>query len=517
MYNIFVRIKKDYLILFGIILLAAFFRFYKFRELQYWSIDEELLTATIRHIIWDKSPSLLVQNVAVAFGLGPFYHYFLTPFFFLSRFNLVLLQAIASVLGLLTVLFVYWAGELIAGKKFGLISAFVYSCSFLVSLFDRRLSHLTLDPILGAFTFFLLAKIIKSKKYRHAPLLAIPVGFSFHADPSLAVLAIAIFASLILFRLSIPKKYLIWAVVILGIFFLPLIAAEIRYNHAVSHSIIESFARPLRGESVSATIFFYYPPQEFFNVLGRIIFSAPSNFIELNFQYSASHFAPLFTPFVQIAVVLMLLVSFSQIFKKKPFDKNLVKLLWVFVFSFLLGVLVFNIIFKGNIYQHYFTVIFPVLVLIFSQTVFVIYKRNRCLALAILIFYLAVNLITLANSSVKYPLNQKIALVKETLKVVDDKKYSIEASKEPFIQGGGWTELFIQQKKFPVYSFSYSYLDWIYQAYSLYPAPMVKEAAERIVWITNDFDPKPSDLPIISTLNYKDIKVYIFDNPESLR
>ena len=222
MYNIFVRVKKDYLILLGIIFLAAFFRFYNLRELQYWSIDEELLTATVRHIVWDRSPSLLVQNVAVAFGLGPFYHYFLTPFFFISKFNLVLLQAIASILGLLTVLFVYWAGEMMAGKKFGLICAFIYSSSFLISFFDRRLSHLTLDPIMGAFAFFLLAKIIKYKQYRYAPLLAVPIGFSFHADPSLVVLVIAIFASFVIFRFKIPNKYLIWTAVILGVFFLPL-------------------------------------------------------------------------------------------------------------------------------------------------------------------------------------------------------------------------------------------------------------------------------------------------------
>ena len=144
--------------------IAAFFRLYNFAVLQYWSGDEELVAATIRHIIWDRSPTLLVQNANLGFGLGPFYHYLLTPFYFTLNFNLVALQTIASVLGIITTFLVYKIGFELLGRRFGLISSFVYASSFFISLYDRRLWHLTPDSFLMALAILLLVKLTKGEK-----------------------------------------------------------------------------------------------------------------------------------------------------------------------------------------------------------------------------------------------------------------------------------------------------------------------------------------------------------------
>ena len=115
MYNVLVKIKKHYLILFGIILLAAFFRFYNFRELQYWDLDDEVFTSVMRHIVFDKSPTLLVPNAFLEFGQGPYFHWIMALFYALTKFDLVTVRVFSSLLGIATTLLVYITARSIGG------------------------------------------------------------------------------------------------------------------------------------------------------------------------------------------------------------------------------------------------------------------------------------------------------------------------------------------------------------------------------------------------------------------
>src|SRR4030042_3512086 len=152
--------KIDFLFIF-ILLIAAFFRFYNFSQLQYFSGDEEILTAVERHMIWDRSPTLIVPNTHLGFGLGPFFHYILAPFYFLTNFNLITLQIIPSLLGVVTTYLVYLGGNIIGGKKMGLLAGFLYASSSLIALYDRRLWPLTLNSFMSVLTFVILSKILK--------------------------------------------------------------------------------------------------------------------------------------------------------------------------------------------------------------------------------------------------------------------------------------------------------------------------------------------------------------------
>src|SRR3989338_3066867 len=127
-------LRKTNILLLFIIIIAVFFRFYNFKELQFWNADDEILTATIRHIIWDKSPTLLIPNLFLEFGLGPIFYYLLTPFYLITNFDLVNLRIIASVIGLATTYFIYLAGRSLKDNNVGLIAAYLYASSFLVAL-----------------------------------------------------------------------------------------------------------------------------------------------------------------------------------------------------------------------------------------------------------------------------------------------------------------------------------------------------------------------------------------------
>ncbi len=491
-----------------ILALAVFFRFYNFEKFQYLSLDEELLIATVRHIVWNRTPALLVQNVAVEFGLGPFYHWFLAPFFFITNFNLVLLGAIGSFLGVVTTFLVFKTGEVIGGKKLAYLAGFFYATSFFISLFERRLVHLTLDPLMSAIAVFGLVQVVK-KEYAYIPLLAIPIGFSFHADPSLAILTIAVLAAFIVFKLPLLRRPVIYFLIILGVFMLPFVAVEARHRGVVVGPVIHSLSKPFTGARISPTTFFYYSPIEFINVFSRIILTGPSNFAEKNFEYSRHYDMPLFSPLAQILVVLIFILHLKILFKSRGLVRKYSLVLWIFLLSFIFGILVFNLVFKGSFYQHYFMIIFPVFILILAQVISV---QKKAVMVSIVFLYFLINFYTLLNSSVKYPLYAKIDMVKKSLAAIGNHNFSIHASGSTWVLSGGWTELYTLQKHPAVKSFSYDYLDWVYRAYSLYPTKIQADDPERVVWILGGTEPLDSQLPVIASYNLKDIKLYVLDN-----
>jgi len=504
-------LKKNNLMLLAILVLAGFFRFYKFYQYQYFSGDEEVLTATLRHIIWDKSPSLIVQNANLGFGLGPFYHFLLAPFYYIFNFDLINLQAIASILGIMTTYFVYLGGKEVGGKKLGIIASFIYASSFLISLFDRRLVHLTLDPILAGLAFFCLAKVVK-KNYHYIPFLAIPIGFSFHADASLLVLTIAIFLSWIIYKLPLKNRYTFAGFLILAIFASPLILAEFYYKGVVSGPIIQSLSRPFNSEFLSAKISFY-SPIEMVTVFARVLFTIPSSFIEEHFCYCSAP-PPLFASMAKILTVIALVASLIWQLKSKPGkEKKAGFILWIIFTSFIISIYIYNQVFKADFFQHYFMTFFPIYTIILAKPILALQKKLPLIFYSVLIFYLVINLNTLFKSSVKYPLIDKINLIKQTSKEIGEYNYSIKASGQ-YIHGGGWTELYTHYFKPAVKSYQYDFWGWIYAAYSLYPGPIQTNDPERIVYFYNQEDPINHKKKIISSFELKNIRADILDNSD---
>jgi len=80
-------VRKIDLLLLLIIAIAIFFRFFNFTGYQYWNTDDELMSALIRHIVWDKSPILLVPDIFLEIGFGPYFVWLISPFYFLLNFS----------------------------------------------------------------------------------------------------------------------------------------------------------------------------------------------------------------------------------------------------------------------------------------------------------------------------------------------------------------------------------------------------------------------------------------------
>lgn len=510
MKNVF---KKFDWLLIAILAISAFFRFYKFEAFQYWSGDEEIMAAVIRHIVWDKSPTLLIPNANLEFGLGPFYHYILAFFYFITDFNLVALQSIASVLGVATTFLVYKVGYELLGRKFGLISAFVYASSFFIAIHDRRLWPLTPDSFFMALTIYLLVRLIKGKK-KWSFLLALPTGFAFHSDPTLLVVIFIVFFFWAVYRFSIGRKNVILAFLILGFFALPFLLADIRYNGAFHKPLLQSLTKPLRGEGVTSHHYRLFRLTDLSQVLSKVVFVSPSNFLEEEFCYCEAPKAPLAivgTLLVFLFPVMVIVLNKKHKNYKSTFNATLIPILSLFI-----GIFIFNFLFKGNFHQHYFVIILPVFAIIVGFIIyFFVGKKPYILALILAAFFL-INFYSLVNSEIKYPLAEKLSLVKGSLKTVSSEKFALYSSENPYIQGGGWTELYTLSGNPAVKSYWYKYLGWIYAAYSLYPTTLQNEDPGKIVLIKKIDEDTETGQKVLDRQVYKDIELLVIDNSDRL-
>ncbi len=493
----------------AIIVIAIFFRFYNYANLQLWTGDDEIITATIRHIIWDKSPSLLIPNSTLGFGMGPYYFYAISIFYYLTNFNLVLVQGVASIIGVATTYMIFRCGKFIYDSNVGLVASFLYACSFLISLLDRRLWPLTPGPFLAILTVLSLAKVLKGD-LKFIPVLALPIGFAFHSDLYLLVLVLSIIVCWVIFKFPIKHWYSFIFVCLLIIFALPFGVAEIRYNGAVSGPFLHTINKPFEGQGLSpGRLYSVFGMSDAINVLTRILFTKPSHFIDSQWCHGDCIYpTPMFSPFSQILVVTLLGLSLFILWRK-PDKSKLIP--WLVIVSFIFGMLLFNRLFRSNFSQLYFLVIMPVFLLTISPTLVALEKKLKISLPLFLLIYFFANYYTLQNSSIKYPLSKKIALVRQSISVLKEDKFAIEASQIGEIQGGGWTELYTLQKYPAVKSYWYIFTDWIYASYSLYPTQIQQTDPGKAVIFQQVGESLQTNNNVVWKQIFKDLEIVIVD------
>ncbi len=494
-----------------ILVISAFFRFYNLQNFQYWAGDEELLSGVVRRMIVNKQIAFISPNTNLGLSLGSFFHIVSAPLFLVAKLNPVIVLGIVPILGITTTFVVYLAGKALAGRKLGLVASFLYSSSFLTTLFDKRWWPLTSNFFLTSIALLALFKIIKEKKYYYSIFIAIAAGFAGHADPSLAVIAVASLITFLIFKISIFKKEFIPAYIILLIFIVPLILFEAKHPGSIVGPLFKSFSKitpAITTPDVSSENTFNTATATF----ARFFFIKPSNNAEYLMSSCAPCDPPLFGNFSILTILALILFPLFFILKNKTY-KSLIIIPYVFLFVFFISTEAFQAAFKLPIHQSYFTVIFPVILLLVSFSLIKIIKNNYAL-LVILTLFLTINLYTLFNSSYRYPLFQKEKLVQDLSKEIGSSNFSLYALGNSWFHGGGYTGLFILNNKHPKKSYIYKFYDWMYQAHSLYTVNPTEQDQEKIVVIGPKGEIPNTNLNVLFSETVGNLEGKVLDNSD---
>lgn len=457
------KIDKILILILG---LAVFFRFFRLLDFQFWSVDEEIFVAVVRQVAVNHKLILTSPNVAIGVSLGSFFHLLSAPIFLLAGLTASKILIAGSILGVITALVVYKTGKELAGIFVGRVAAFLYASSFLVSFSDRRWWPLTPDPLLATLSIYAVTKIIKGK-YIYALLLAICASFTWHSDPSLAV--IIVFAGLfaVIYKIPLFKKEYLPAVGYLLLSVAPFFIFELRHPGAITHPLFELLTKS-RGEVVRSINLL-----EILQGFTRGLFLVPGPDIEKYFLYTKTYPAPFLSPFSEILTAVLLIFPLW-------IKKSKTKIIYLFIAAFLTGVAIFSLGMGSQFHQHYFVVVWPAFFLLIAMG---LQKINKALTGIFLVGFLLINLNTLIFSSMRYPLYKKEIIVNKTITTMDDKPFALIVKDDGrYFDGIGG--LFFLKNKFPS-NLSYYYAwDWIYRAYSLYEVNPTNEPIKNTIILT---------------------------------
>ncbi len=465
-----------------ILVLSIFFRFYNSANLQYWSGDEEIASALVRRMIFEKKIALVSPNATIASSLGSFFHILSVPLFLLSQMNPVSVLLLSSLLGVATSILLFYFGRIVKDNRFGFIISFLYSGSFLSSLFDRRWWPLSFNTFLTTVALISIYKIMVKKKYFFSVPLAVTIGFAGHADPSLGVILIATLFSFMYIRPKIFRKEYIFALITLFTFVLPLLIFEARHRGVVFNPLVQALSR---GSSLNTQLRTDLLHTDILPATAaRLFLSQSSKYAENNFCYCKPYDPPLFGTSSKILIGLFLIVPlYFLIRSKNTAEKQFLVLLYLYASAFMAGSLMFTMTYQSALHQHYFTIIFPLIFCLIGYSIYKLTYKKPLILIIILGFYLVVNGKTLLNSQFRYPLSQKVHLVKNLSDNIKDKNFSLFVSDDPYIHGGGFTGLFILENKHPKKSYVYPFYDWMYRSHSLYTVTPEDNNQELVVII----------------------------------
>ena len=501
------------LFLIAIILIAIFFRFYRLPEFQYWSVDEGGVYFSARRIFVLAKPVLLAPSATTVVSMGPLFTYLSALLFYLTSSNPVLVLAFGSSVGVIVTLLIFITAKTLFNVRVGLIAAFLYSSSFLISFFDRRWWQLSLDPLLVLLAAISIYKISEKKYYYSLPL-AIATSFAWNADPSLLVILLATFLSFIFLKIPLFKRQYLPAVVWLILSLSPFFISELRHSGSITRPLNEYTSKIFQASGKKVESFSLVKISQIIENLNRALFTQPSLHIDDSFFCLSDYPSSWFSPYsILIILALLVLSSFLFLSKNKKKYKKSIFILYLFIISFISGILAFSLLTNVEIIQSYFLVIWPVFLILLAVGLdWAIRKKATFFACSFLIVVFFLNLYTLIKSDINYSLKTKFKVVDSVIDNLKPGDYALYPKGLNYgFEGGGWDSLFAMRQRPAAWS-SFTFMTkWIFQAYSMYPTTPKKEGSlkQRVILLAPDIKDSFESFGYDKDLKIEEIRVLI--------
>jgi len=342
------RIKKSSLLNLPLIIilgLASFLRFFRFSDLLGFWYDQ----GRDALVIWDfihKGKFFLIGPTTGIEGVfrGPWYYWLISPFYWLGNGNPVYPSVFLIITSILSILVLYYVGNNLGGKKVGLLSAFLASCSVYIIGSSRWLSNPTPMFLISILLVWSIYKFLQKKVWA-LPLMGLLTGMALQFGSATEYFYLPAFLIIFVWkRKLLPKpKVILLSFGLMVLAFIPQLLFEIRHPGVLTGPIINFLINGKSGELsfwqlITTRIGFYY------------------NLIASKFWLNGNL---LFAPF--LILVLVYLVRKWKTLKENEMFTALVVLLS----SPFLGMLFFNGN-SGNVYDYYFTGYYLMIILFFS-------------------------------------------------------------------------------------------------------------------------------------------------------
>lgn len=404
-------IIRTNLLLFGVLILAAFLRLYRIEDYMTFLGDEGRDVLVVYNILHGDITLLGPTASVGGFFLGPIYYYFMTPFLWLFNYNAVGPAVMVALFGIATVFLVYFVAKTFFNKNVALATAFLYSVSPLVVTYSRASWNPNLMPFFSLLTLFVLYKAMIKQNKKLIVIAGFLLGITMQLHYLATFLSVIIFFQVLLFnsvllrslailKTSIKHYFLIFIGFLIG--WSPFLAFEFRHGFPNTQSIFKFiFNSPDTGAGGN---FFVIVADVFYRLFSRII-------ITESFPFGS--FYSFLIIGVGFAFLLLTLLAIKKTKDKESLLPGIFLINWLFF-----GVLIFGF-YKKPIYDYYFGFMFPLPFLLFAYVLFHYWQSK--LKYFLLILFFAATVLNLNNVPFKHAPNRQYRQAESIAKFIFDK------------------------------------------------------------------------------------------------
>lgn len=402
--------KILFIILLGILSLAAILRFYKLEEYMTFLGDEGRDAIIVKDIITFKNFPLIGPPTSVGnIYLGPLYYYMMAAPMAIFSLNPVSAAGMNALIGVLTVGLIYYLGKVWFGRVPGLIAAYLYAISPVTIIYSRSSWNPNPTPFFSLLAILGLYKAHTSGDYKWLIL----TGLSTAAAIQMHYLALILLPVLVVgwIRELLSKKRLdqgrfFWNGTILGIisFFLlisPLFIFDLKHNFLNYRAIITFFST---NKGID------------FNLLENLSNVTPIYYQSIVGRYMSGEY-PILTPIVAALILLPIFWTGILFFRKKEFNNGI----WILNSWLLIGILGLTF-YKNKIYDHYLNFLNPAPYLLLGSLIsFNFGKYKKWVLAGMIILVLALTIINFDKSPLKFPPNNQLKRTQEVARFIIEK------------------------------------------------------------------------------------------------
>jgi len=485
--------NKTKLILFSLLVIGLFLRLFKFQELFHFTMDEALVAFRGLGLFKYNRPFLIGGISPLQVHLPPYFYYLASVFLAIFKFNPAGWGIWAALIGILTIISLYFLVKKISNQKTALITSTLYTFSFTTIFFDRRFWPLSFNPLLTILSLFLLTRLNK-KSFKYYLLLFLTLTFAFTADPSNIPLILTSITFIVLNIKKLNSKFLnISSAIASAVFITPLLLFDLRHNWENIKGVNRLF------NNISVHQFSFQKLIDAILLIPRTLtrfwYSPQTNLVELH-SYCIPHAnaRQQNLPMILVILAIAAIVWFVKT-SKKPIEKTINKLFFFYLFGItLFGALGFSI------FDHYLSGLLPIFAFITAKFLSKLPKSITLIAISI---FLITNLYQFSQASNPYGLKHKQDLIFWANQELRGQDFALDSISKCHRENG-LRYLFELTDNPPKQSFMDPNFFWLYQQF---PAETIPD---KVLLVTDK--PINTNLPIISQEIFGALNAYLLDN-----
>ncbi len=338
-----VKHPKEFWILVVILVVGAFLRLYKIDQYMTFLGDEGRDVIIVRRFLTEFHPPLIGAGTSVGnMYLGPLYYYMMAPALLIANFSPVGPAIQIALLGVVTVLFVWFVGRAWFGRNAGLIAAGLYAISPTVIIFSRSSWNPNIMPFFALLSIWAIWKVWKEHQFKWLVVLGVSFAFVMQSHYLGLLIAPTLFVFWLLTLINIWKdklvkvlfvRYSFIAGSVFALLMSPLLIFDIRHNFQ-NLSAIQTFFSSSKDLGLPMSAYFLKAIS-----LTNMLFT---NLVGGKSMYLGG------------TLVIISLIFLVWLLKKKLLS-GAYGLLFLWLITGLVGISLY----KGPVYDHYLGFLFP--------------------------------------------------------------------------------------------------------------------------------------------------------------